>query len=119
MDERLPADVEVGLYRIVQEALTNVLKHAHATTCTVRLIRREDHVHLTIDDDGNGIESVVDSAVPARRGLGIIGMRERAASLAGSFSIHNRPEGGTHVSVRLPLTAPGVLPFPATGRRAG
>jgi signal transduction histidine kinase len=119
MDERLPADVEVGLYRIVQEALTNVLKHAHATTCTVRLIRREDHVHLTIDDDGNGIESVLDSAVPARRGLGIIGMRERAASLAGSFSIHNRPEGGTHVSVRLPLTAPGVLPFPATGRRAG
>ena len=119
MDERLPADVEVGLYRIVQEALTNVLKHAQATTCTVRLVRRDDHVHLTIDDDGRGIESNVDPAVPARRGLGIIGMRERAASLAGTFAIQNRPEGGTHISVRLPLTAPGVVPFPMTERRAG
>jgi signal transduction histidine kinase len=119
MDERLPADVEVGLYRIVQEALTNVLKHANATTCTVRLVRRDDHVHLTVDDDGTGIESVVDPAGPARRGLGIIGMRERAASLAGTFNIQNRPEGGTHISVRLPLSAPGVLPFPATERRAG
>jgi signal transduction histidine kinase len=119
MDERLPADVEVGLYRIVQEALTNVLKHANATTCTVRLVRREDHVHLTIDDDGRGIESGVDSPVPARRGLGIIGMRERAGSLAGIFSVQNRSEGGTHISVRLPLTAPGVLPFPATERRVG
>jgi signal transduction histidine kinase len=119
MDERLPADVEVGLYRIVQEALTNVLKHANASTCTVRLVRRDDHVHLTIEDDGRGIEGVVDSSVAARRGLGIIGMRERAASLAGTFSIRNRAEGGTHISVRLPLTPPGVLPFPATERRAG
>jgi signal transduction histidine kinase len=85
----------------------------------VRLVRRDDHVHLTVDDDGRGIESLVDPSVPARRGLGIIGMRERAASLAGIFAIRNRPEGGTHVSVRLPLTAPGVLPFPATERRAG
>ena len=119
MEERLPADVEVGLYRIVQEALTNVLKHASATTCTVRLVRRDEHVQLTIDDDGRGIESAADTRVPVRRGLGIIGMRERAASLAGTFAIRNRPEGGTHVLVRLPLNAPGVLPFPATERRAG
>jgi signal transduction histidine kinase len=119
MDERLPADVEVGLYRIVQEALTNVLKHASASTCTVRVVRRDDHVHLTVDDDGSGIESVVDPTGPARRGLGIIGMRERAASLNGTFVIQNRPEGGTHISVRLPLMAPAVLPFPATERRAG
>jgi signal transduction histidine kinase len=119
MEERLPADVEVGLYRIVQEALTNVLKHANATSCTVRVVRRDDHVHLTVDDDGRGIERAVDPAGPARRGLGIIGMRERAASLAGTFSIQNRPEGGTHISVRLPLTPSGVLPFPATERRAG
>ena len=119
MEERLPADVEVGLYRIVQEALTNVLKHANATACTVRLVRRDDHVHLTVDDDGRGIERAVDPTGPARRGLGIIGMRERAASLAGTFSVQNRPEGGTHISVRLPLNPPGVLPFPATERRAG
>ena len=118
MDERLPADVEVGLYRIVQEALTNVLKHAKASTCTVRLVHREDHVHLTVDDDGRGIESAVDPVASARRGLGIIGMRERAASLNGTFTIHNRPEGGTQISVRLPLT-PAIIPFPATERRAG
>jgi signal transduction histidine kinase len=103
----------------VQEALTNVLKHASASTCTVRLVRRDDHVHLTVDDDGRGIESVVDPTGPARRGLGIIGMRERAASLSGTFAIQNRPEGGTHISVRLPLMPPAVIPFPATERRAG
>ena len=119
MDDRLQADVEVGIYRIVQEALTNVAKHAGATTCTVRLVKRDDHVQLTIEDDGRGVESPLTTASGARRGLGVIGMRERAASLSGAFSIGDRPEGGTRVAVRLPLVAPSVVPFPSTERLVG
>jgi len=119
MDERLPADIEVGIYRIVQEAVTNVARHANATTCTVRLVRRDDHVQLTIEDDGKGVESPTEGTAGARRGLGIIGMRERAAALSGTFAIGNREEGGTRVLVRLPLLAPGVLAFPANDRLAG
>ena len=119
MEERLSPDVEVGLYRIVQEALTNVLKHSNATTCTVRLVKRDDHVQLTIEDDGRGVEPSLEAASGARRGLGVIGMRERAASLSGAFAIENRREGGTRVSVRLPLPAPDVLPFPSSERLAG
>ena len=118
MEERLPADVEVGIYRIVQEALTNVSKHAQATSTTVRLVKRDDHLQLTIEDDGRGIARV-GSESGVRRGIGVIGMRERAASLGGTFTIENRSEGGTRVLVRLPLASADVLPFRPAERRVG
>jgi signal transduction histidine kinase len=119
MDERLPADVEVCIYRIVQEALTNVAKHADAKSCTVSLMRRDNSIQLTVEDDGRGLEKSASSTGQARRGLGVIGMRERAASLAGSFAIISRAEGGTRVVVVLPLQATGVVPFPSADRLAG
>ena len=119
MDERLAPDLEVGVYRIVQEALTNVLKHADATACTVRLVRRDQALQLTIEDDGRGIGAGPGGSGLVRRGLGVIGMRERAAALGGTFAIGNREEGGTRVVVRLPLQPAGVVPFPAAGRAAG
>src|SRR5215204_6285048 len=92
----LPAAVEVAVYRVVQEALTNVVRHARASTCVVRLAVNEE-VTLQIVDDGVGI--------PAERsaGVGLSSMRERASELGGSCVVERVPEGGTRVLVRLPL----------------
>lgn len=93
---RLPAAVEVAAYRIALEAMTNVVRHAHATRCTVRL-SLNDVLHLEITDDGVGF---ADSSVA---GVGLASMRERAAELGGSFDLQSAPEAGTRVLVRLPL----------------
>jgi signal transduction histidine kinase len=103
MDERLSSDIEVCVYRIVQEATTNVARHSGATACTVSLDRREGMLQLVIEDDGCGIESTKAGRGDARRGLGLIGMRERAQTLSGTFVIENRPQGGARVRVRIPI----------------
>jgi signal transduction histidine kinase len=92
----LPAAVEVAVYRITQEALTNVARHAQARTCVVRLAVNEE-VGLKIVDDGVGI--------PAGRnaGVGLSSMRERASELGGSCVVERAPKGGTRVLVRLPM----------------
>jgi signal transduction histidine kinase len=101
--ERLPQPIEVGVYRILQEALTNVARHSHATHAVVTLAREDDAVHVTVVDDGVGLTRDAGRA----RGLGVIGMRERAQSLDGSFSIEERSDGGTRVAVTLPLRGGG------------
>ena len=113
IDERLPPDVEVCIYRIVQEALTNVARHSGALTCEVSLRRSGDHVHLVIEDSGRGM-TLTSDALDARRGLGLMGMRERAQALDGRFVLENRPEGGTRVVVTLPAS-PGAR----SARKAG
>jgi signal transduction histidine kinase len=92
----LPAAVEVAVYRVAQEALTNVVRHARAKTCVVRLAIDED-VSLEIVDDGVGIPA------ERRAGVGLYSMYERAAELGGSCVVESAPEGGTRVLVRLPL----------------
>ena len=106
INERLPPDVEVCVYRIVQEALTNVARHSGALTCEVSLRRIGEHVELAIEDSGRGMTLTAD-AHDARRGLGLMGMRERAQALDGRFVLGNRPEGGTKILVTLPV-APGA-----------
>ena len=100
-DERMAPDVEVCLYRIVQEALTNVARHSGALTCTVSLRQVDGEVELVVEDSGRGMPPSAAGA-DARRGLGLMGMRERAQALSGRFTIANRPEGGTRLVVTLP-----------------
>jgi signal transduction histidine kinase len=93
----LPAAVEVALYRITQEALTNTLKHARARNCRVSLQVRGQHIELAIADDGAGMPSVWTP------GVGLGSMRERAEELGGEFQIVSTAQDGTRILVQLPL----------------
>jgi signal transduction histidine kinase len=92
----LPAAVEVAIYRIVQEALTNVARHARAQVCIVRLALDGD-IRLEIADDGAGLPPAL------RSGVGLQSMRERAEELGGECLVESLPSGGTRVRVRLPI----------------
>jgi signal transduction histidine kinase len=106
----LPAAVEVACYRIVQEAITNVARHAQAKTCRVRLSVDRDAGMLEVEltDDGVGM--------PKHRvaGVGLSSMRERAEELGGTLVVEPGPQGGTRVLARLPLPAPREHPQGAT-----
>jgi signal transduction histidine kinase len=92
----LPAAVEVAVYRIAQEALTNVARHAHAHDCQVRLTLG-DVLQLEISDDGIGLPVV------RQTGVGLTAMRERAAELGGTCVVELEPTGGTRVLAHLPI----------------
>ena len=98
--QRLPADVETALYRIVQEALTNVVKHADARHVSIVLTRKQASVLVMIEDDGRGF----DPTRPSVAGLGLQGMRERVELLDGSFQVEAAPRTGTTLIVELPVT---------------
>jgi signal transduction histidine kinase len=93
----LPAAVEVAAYRIVQEALANVVRHAQAHRCCICLSCENDLLHVEVTDDGIGLPESY------RAGVGLLSMRERAAELGGTCEIATMPEGGTCVRARLPL----------------
>ncbi|MEU7146102.1 sensor histidine kinase [Nocardia sp. NPDC046473] len=98
----LPPGIDLTAYRIIQEALTNVTKHARTGSASVRLVWHSDRVSITVTDDGRGTANV--SMVPDRPpGYGLIGMRERATAVGGQLCAGTRPEGGFLVSTQLPL----------------
>ena len=97
--ERLPADVETALYRIVQEALTNTVKHAQAGTISIVLARKPGGVTALIEDDGRGFTSGDGSG----EGLGLLGMGERLALLGGKLRIESTPGSGTTIVAEVPL----------------
>ncbi len=97
---RLPAKVETALFRITQEALTNVVKHADAKTVHIAFAREERSVILTVDDDGRGFS---EAQVPGGQ-FGLVGMRERTTSVNGSLDIKSKPGGGTRLTVKIPLS---------------
>ena len=105
---RLPLDIETALYRITQEALTNVLKHAGAARVSIVLERLGEHVVAVIEDDGAGFDAEALLRPPVkRRKLGLLGMRERASMLGGTLNIESTPGAGTSVFVRIPLKPGG------------
>jgi two-component system, NarL family, sensor histidine kinase UhpB len=97
-DEPLPSETATALYRIVQEALTNVIKHSRAGSVSILVTRKNEQVAVVIEDDGVGFD-------PERSpdGFGIQGMRERIELLGGSLRVESGPETGTTLAVEVPL----------------
>jgi signal transduction histidine kinase len=99
----LPAETELALYRILQEALKNVEKHARARRVTVSLREPGAFVHLVINDDGIGFDAVHHAARRKGKGvLGLVGMRERAAYVGGTLTIRSGRRAGTEIDVCIP-----------------
>jgi signal transduction histidine kinase len=100
--ERLSGELETAAYRLVQEALTNVVKHACASRVAIEIVASDGHVDVVVRDDGTGF----DPALP-RDGFGITGMRERVGLSAGALTIESAPGKGTTVLARLPHVIAG------------
>jgi signal transduction histidine kinase len=94
--EQLPADIDASAFRIIQEAVTNVVRHAGTSQCQVSISQQDGELSIEVTDSGRG-------GGLAGTGYGITGMRERAALLGGHFSAGPRPSGGFRVAARLPL----------------
>jgi len=108
--ERLSAEMETALYRIVQEGLTNTAKYANARRVTILLKEDTNRVYARITDDGQGFDYEALLRTPGQeRGLGLVGMHERAVLLDGTLTIHAFPGKGTTIEVSIPLPAPGAL----------
>ena len=105
--ERFGDGIETALYRVVQEALTNVWKHSGAKTASVIVEREGDALRMIVEDDGRGFDG--DNALdgePVRGRFGLLGMRERLALLGGAMHIESEPGSGTTIYVRVPLSDP-------------
>ena len=96
----IPPDRSTAVFRVVQESLTNVVRHAHATTVEIQLVYDDNKVLLEIRDDGQGIS---DAQVAGKKSIGLVGMRERARLFGGTFSIQGVPGKGTVLRVAIPL----------------
>ena len=103
--DRLPADVETAVFRIIQEALTNIQRHSGSTVARIRLEEDDDVLHLAVEDEGHGMPAHLrdPERVFAASGVGIAGMRERAIELGGNLRIESR-DNGTAVLVTLPIS---------------
>ena len=101
-ERALPSEVDQAAYRIVQEALTNVTRHAGQACTTVRLWYGPDALTVQVDDEGDGTQE----RLPEASGLGLIGMRERVGALGGLLHAGPRPDGGFQVRAELPVRAP-------------
>jgi signal transduction histidine kinase len=99
-DQRLPPEAETALYRIVQEALTNVVKHASATRVSITLVRKEGFAVVVVEDDGRGFEPGKTRA----GSLGFVGMRERVELVGGRLTVESAPDVGTTIAAEVPLT---------------
>ncbi len=97
---RLPHDVEIMLYRVIQESLTNIARHASASEVMVSMRHAQGHIHLQIQDNGCGF-NVAEVLNGGERGLGILGMQERIQLLGGSFELNSTPGTGTQINVEL------------------
>src|SRR6267143_1001596 len=101
--DRLPSTVETTLYRIVQEALTNAVKHAKASNVWIRAWKEDLVQCCSIRDDGGGFDSSQAHAARSRKGLGLIAMQERVSAIGGTLCIQSSLGNGTELSIRIPL----------------
>jgi signal transduction histidine kinase len=103
--ERLPANMETELYRIVQEALTNVVRHAHASRVDVILTMNDNKIIMMVEDNGDGFDP---EKIPNTGHLGLFGIRERAEMIGGQLLIDSKPGQGTTLMVKVGFNNPSV-----------
>jgi len=103
----LDEDLNTAFFRIFQETLTNIIRHAEATKVTVHLQKQRGHLTLHVHDNGRGI---TEAQITNTKSIGLLGMRERAALLGGKITITGAPRKGTTLLVRIPLTHPSPRP---------
>lgn len=105
LESRLTEDIEIVAFRIVQEALTNIIRHAQAKTVSIKLTNHKDKLAIHIEDDGKGFikERVLKPKKPSEGGLGLFGMKERAELVSGVIDIDTAPNQGTRIQVLLPI----------------
>jgi PAS domain S-box-containing protein len=97
---RLKENIELGLYRITQEAINNILKYSEAANASLQLIEHEDSIQLSIEDNGHGFDSI--KIMSAGSTMGLMSMENRAKALSGTFIIESAPGKGTYISVEVP-----------------
>jgi signal transduction histidine kinase len=115
-DVELPPEVTIALYRIVQEALTNIVKYAKARHVDVELVQNADGVSLVVQDDGVGLPTGADTNALSH---GISGMRQRVRALGGEFVIRGKPRAGTTIEVNIPLRGAAAPPADVVADREG
>lgn len=111
-NKRFSPEMEIRLFRIIQEAIANISRHANARNVFVILKADDNYISVDIEDDGDGfdVNTLFQQAVHAKKdfkGLGLLGMKERAALMGGSMEIHSAPDCGTRVSLKVPMKAEG------------
>jgi PAS domain S-box-containing protein len=106
---RLDPDLEIACFRVVQEALTNIVRHAHAKRVWVELQEEDSKLHLVIHDDGIGFDAAAKRECAGRgRSFGVLAMQERVELLAGQFEVESAPGAGTWIRASFPLAAPSA-----------
>ncbi len=103
IDDAFSEDLRINFYRIVQESLNNIMKHAQATEAEVSIVRNEERMILSIHDNGNGFTPGNRSSKGEKSGFGLTGMAERANLLGGDFRVRSAPGQGTVMTVEIPL----------------
>jgi signal transduction histidine kinase len=106
IEARLSPELETALFRVAQEAITNIAKHAKADSVLIQVAERDDEITIEIEDDGEGFDpSSLPPPAARERGLGLLGMRERVELFGGSIEIDSAPGRGTRIVVTAPLRA--------------
>lgn len=113
---RLPIDVEVCVYRTIQEALTNVSRHANAATCRVFVQRLSSSLVVTVEDDGKGFQPRRTASEPRHDGVGLVGIRERVVDLGGTMRLESAGGKGTRLTIELPLQSVATPETPTESR---
>jgi signal transduction histidine kinase len=104
LDQRLAPEHEAAIFRVVQEAITNVDKHAHAESVLIQASVKDRTLSIDVEDDGEGFEREISKPDAAGRGWGLLGMRERIEMLGGTLRIESARGQGTHLALRVPLS---------------
>jgi two-component system sensor histidine kinase ChiS len=103
IDNIFPKDLEITFYRIVQEAINNIVKHSEAQKASVRIQKNKKNVHIKIRDNGKGFNVKGDHSTNSHQGFGLMGIMERVRLINGTMQIHSQPRNGTTITIQIPL----------------